>query len=154
MGPAHMICAPFWMSWVSEAAGLASNMKPWPDRAQRDALNAALDGFARLIDESELVSRPRLNRSRDCAYTPCRRAGDDALDAARALVAGINEGEILAAMHNATTVVVAMIRAMNSSLGRGRMRFYAAINRGGVNSMPRISSHSNGLVSIGITMRR
>ncbi len=67
-------------------------------------LNAALDGFARLIDESELVSRLRLVKSAaEIAYT--RRAAklaDDALDAAHALVAGgINEGEILAAMHSA-----------------------------------------------------
>jgi Xaa-Pro dipeptidase len=67
-------------------------------------LNAALDGFARLIDESELVSRLRLVKSAaEIAYT--RRAAelaDDALDAAHALVAGgIDEGEILAAMHSA-----------------------------------------------------
>jgi len=72
----------------------------------RDAirLNVALDGFARLIDESELVSRLRLVKSAaEIAYT--RRAAelaDDALDAAHALVAGgIDEGEILAAMHSA-----------------------------------------------------
>ena len=67
-------------------------------------LNVALDGFARLIDESELVSRLRLVKSAaEIAYT--RRAAelaDDALDAAHALVAGgIDEGEILAAMHSA-----------------------------------------------------
>ncbi len=67
-------------------------------------LNAALDGFATLIDESELVSRLRLVKSAaEIAYI--RRAAelaDDALDAAHALVAGgIDEGEILATMHSA-----------------------------------------------------
>ena len=67
-------------------------------------LNVALDGFATLIDESQLVSRLRLVKSAaEIAYT--RRAAelaDDALDAAHALVAGgIDEGEILAAMHSA-----------------------------------------------------
>ena len=38
-------------------------------------LNAALDGFARLIDESELAAAAGQIRSRDCLYTPCRRAG-------------------------------------------------------------------------------
>jgi len=67
-------------------------------------LNAALDGFAALVDESELVSRLRLVKSpAEIAYT--RRAGelaDDALDAAHALIAaGVDEGDILAAMHSA-----------------------------------------------------
>jgi len=67
-------------------------------------LNAALDGFATLVDESELVSRLRLVKSpAEIAYT--RRAGelaDDALDAAHALIAaGVDEGDILAAMHSA-----------------------------------------------------
>ncbi len=66
-------------------------------------LNAALNGFATLIDESELVSRLRLVKSAaEIAYT--RRAAelaDDALDAAHALVArDIDEGEILAVMHS------------------------------------------------------
>jgi Xaa-Pro dipeptidase len=67
-------------------------------------LNAALDGFATLVDESEMVSRLRLVKSAaEIAYT--RRAGalaDDALDAAHALIAsGVDEGDILAAMHSA-----------------------------------------------------
>ncbi len=67
-------------------------------------LNAALDGFATLVDESEMVSRLRLVKSAaEIAYT--RRAGalaDDALDAAHALIdSGVDEGDILAAMHSA-----------------------------------------------------
>ncbi|MDB2325008.1 Xaa-Pro peptidase family protein [Alphaproteobacteria bacterium] len=67
-------------------------------------LNAALDGFATLIDESEMISLLRLVKSpAEIAYT--RRAGelaDDALDAAHELICGgANEGDILAAMHSA-----------------------------------------------------
>ena len=67
-------------------------------------LNTALDGFATLVDESEMISRLRLVKSAaEIAYA--RRAGelaDDALDAAHALIGpGADEGAILAAMHSA-----------------------------------------------------
>ena len=67
-------------------------------------LNTALDEFATLADESEMVSRLRLVKSAaEITYT--RRAGalaDDALDAAHALIdSGVDEGDILAAMHSA-----------------------------------------------------
>lgn len=65
-------------------------------------LNAALDGFCPLIDASELISRLRLVKSAaELVYV--RRAAalaDDALDAAHRLAApGVDEAEVLAAMH-------------------------------------------------------
>ena len=67
-------------------------------------LDAALEGFATLVDASELISRLRLVKS-PAELTYVRRAGvlaDAALDAGLALTqAGADEGEILAAMQGA-----------------------------------------------------
>ena len=67
-------------------------------------LDAALDGFATLVDASELISRLRLVKSpAELAYV--RRAGelaDAALEAGLAITrAGADEGAILAAMQGA-----------------------------------------------------
>jgi Xaa-Pro dipeptidase len=67
-------------------------------------LDAALDGFARAIDASDLISRLRLVKS-DAELAYVRRAAelaDAALDAALGTTrAGADEGAILAAMHGA-----------------------------------------------------
>ena len=67
-------------------------------------LDAAMDGFATLVDASDLVTRLRVRKSAaEIAYV--RRAAelaDDALDAAHATIAaGAFEGDILAAMQGA-----------------------------------------------------
>lgn len=67
-------------------------------------LEAALDGFATIIDASDLVTRLRVVKSpAELVYV--RKAGelaDAALDAAHATIApGAFEGDILAAMHGA-----------------------------------------------------
>lgn len=67
-------------------------------------LDAALDGFARLVDASFLISRIRLVKS-DAELSYIRQAGqlsDDALSEAKQLAcAGADEGHILAAMQGA-----------------------------------------------------
>jgi Xaa-Pro dipeptidase len=67
-------------------------------------LDAALDGFARASDASDLISRLRLVKS-DAELAYVRRAAelaDSALDAALGTTrAGADEGAILAAMHGA-----------------------------------------------------
>lgn len=67
-------------------------------------LEAAFAGRATLVDASDLVSRRRMVKS-DAELAYVRRAAelaDDALDAAHATArAGVDEGEILAAMHAA-----------------------------------------------------
>lgn len=67
-------------------------------------LDAAMDGFATLVDASDLVTRLRVRKSpAEIAYV--RRAAelaDDALDAAHAAIApGAFEGDVLAAMQGA-----------------------------------------------------
>lgn len=67
-------------------------------------LDAAMDGFATLVDASDLVTKLRVRKSpAEIAYV--RRAtelADDALDAAHATIApGAFEGDILAAMQGA-----------------------------------------------------
>ena len=72
--------------------------------ARGKQLDAALDGFAKATDASDLVSRLRLIKS-DAELAYARRAaelGDDSLNAAiDATRAGADEGEILAAMQGA-----------------------------------------------------
>ncbi len=67
-------------------------------------LEAAFDGFAKLVDASDLVTRLRVVKSA-AEIAHVRRAGelaDLALDAAHATIApGAFEGDILAAMHGA-----------------------------------------------------
>jgi len=68
------------------------------------ALEAAFEGFCELVDASDLVSRRRAVKS-DAELVYVRKAGelgDAAYDAAVAeITAGADEGDILAAMHNA-----------------------------------------------------
>lgn len=72
--------------------------------AQGKQLDAALDGFAKAADASDLVSALRLIKS-DAELVYVRRAAelaDDALDAATEVTrAGADEGDILAAMQGA-----------------------------------------------------
>ena len=72
--------------------------------AQGKRLDAALDGFAKAADASDLVSALRLIKS-DAELVYVRRAAelaDDALDAATEVTrAGADEGDILAAMQGA-----------------------------------------------------
>ena len=67
-------------------------------------LEAAFDGFAKLVDASDLVTRLRVVKSA-AEIAHVRRAAvlaDEALDAAHATIApGAFEGDILAAMHGA-----------------------------------------------------
>ncbi|WNK00782.1 Xaa-Pro peptidase family protein [Thalassospiraceae bacterium LMO-JJ14] len=67
-------------------------------------LDAALDGFCTLVDESELISRLRVVKS-DAEIAYVRRAAelaDDALDAAIEVAApGVSESDVLAAMQGA-----------------------------------------------------
>lgn len=69
---------------------------------QGKQLSAAFDGFAELKDASDLVSRLRVVKSpTEIGYVrEAARLGDLALDAAHSLTGpGVDEGEILAAMH-------------------------------------------------------
>ncbi len=72
--------------------------------AQGKQVDAALDGFALTAEASDLISRLRLVKS-DAELVYVRRAAelaDDALDAAiETTAAGVDEGDILAAMQGA-----------------------------------------------------